>query len=113
MIERVVDTLRGASGEPSSSPSSCRSRCRRGTNATLRRLVQRDQRLVVALQLSAGVAVPIDALRRAMGACFNDSMLTTERDGATEGYMPITAHGRAVEEEGQRTLVALGPVPNE
>jgi hypothetical protein len=121
-IERVVDTLRGASGE-SVLESVGLSQQRASTTGASGggsgggggggAGPGPGERLVVALRLTAGVAVPICALKRAMGPCFDDGLLTTQRDGMADGYqLPITAQGRVVEEEGQRTLVALGSVPN-
>ena len=70
--------------------------------------------LVVCMRLSAGVAVPLRALRYAMGPCFADGALSTKRDGLpnTAHDLPISETGRMHEdEEGQRTLVVVGSVP--
>lgn len=71
--------------------------------------------LVVLLRLAAGVAVPLRALRYALGPCFADGVITTTPETAplSATDLPISEAGKMHEqEEGQRTLVVMASVPN-
>lgn len=73
------------------------------------------RQLVVLLRLAAGVAVPLRALRHALGPCFADGVITTTPETALLGAtdLPISEAGKMHEqEEGQRTLVIMASVPN-
>ena len=69
-------------------------------------------RLIVACRLSAGVALPLHALREALGACFRDGMLTTRPETLGPDYqLPLTEQGEATEGQGQRSMLLFAAVP--
>lgn len=70
-------------------------------------------RLIIACRLSAGVPLSLKALRTALGECFKDGMITTHPDSLGPEYqLPLTDTGRAVENEGQRSMLLFAAVPN-
>jgi hypothetical protein len=69
-------------------------------------------RLIIACRLSAGVPLPLAALRGALGKCFADGMVTTRSEALGEAYrLPLSAAGQAVENQGQRSLLLFAAVP--
>jgi hypothetical protein len=71
-------------------------------------------RLIIACRLSAGVPLPLVVLRRALGACFGDGMVTTRPELLGEAYrLPLSAAGQAIESQGQRSLLLFAAVPVE
>lgn len=69
-------------------------------------------RLIIACRLSAGVPLPLVVLRRALGACFADGMVTTKPELLGEAYrLPLSAAGQAIESQGQRSLLLFAAVP--
>lgn len=70
-------------------------------------------RLILACRLSAGVALPLVALRTALGPCFVDGMVTTHPESLSESYqLPLSASGMAVEAAGQRSVLLFAAVPH-
>lgn len=71
-------------------------------------------KLIVACRLSAGIAVPIYALRGALGTggAFPDGMMTTNPDSLGPEYrLPLSELGRAAEGNGQRSILLFAAVP--
>lgn len=69
-------------------------------------------RLIIAARLSAGVPMPIMALRAALGDCFADGMITTRPETLGPSYqLPLSAAGEAVEQAGQRSMLLFAAVP--
>lgn len=69
-------------------------------------------KLIIASRLSAGVPLPLTVLRRALGSCFGDGMITTKPELLGEAYrMPLSAAGQAIESQGQRSLLLFAAVP--
>ena len=51
-------------------------------------------------------------LRRALGPCFGDGMVTTKPELLGEAYrLPLSAAGQAIESQGQRSLLLFAAVP--
>lgn len=71
-------------------------------------------RLIIACRLSAGVALPLYALRKALGCCFKDGMITTRPESIGPDYqLPLTEHGTVTEQQGQRSMLLFAAVPEE
>lgn len=71
-------------------------------------------RLIIACRLSAGVALPLGALRGALGPCFKDGMITTRPESLGAEYqLPLTDAGRVVEAQGQRSMLLFAAVPEQ
>jgi hypothetical protein len=71
-------------------------------------------KLIIACRLSAGVPLPLTVLRRALGRCFADGMITTRPELLGEAYrLPLSAAGQAIESQGQRSLLLFAAVPVE
>jgi len=69
-------------------------------------------RLIIAARLATGVPVPLLKLRRALGECFKDGMITTDASALGPAYqLPLSAAGQAVEETGQRSILLFAAVP--
>jgi hypothetical protein len=69
-------------------------------------------RLIIACRLSAGVPLSLKALRLALGECFKDGMITTHPESLGPEYqLPLTDTGRAVENQGQRSMLLFAAVP--
>ena len=69
-------------------------------------------KLIIACRLSAGVPLPLVVLRRALGECFSDGMVTTKPELLGEAYrLPLSAAGQAIESQGQRSLLLFAAVP--
>lgn len=69
-------------------------------------------RLIIAARLSAGVPMSLLALKRALGPCFKDGMVTTQPESLGPAYqLPLSAAGKAVEQAGQRSLLLFAAVP--
>jgi hypothetical protein len=69
-------------------------------------------RLILACRLSAGVPLSLKALRTSLGECFKDGMITTQPETLGPEYqLPLTETGRAVENQGQRSMLLFAAVP--
>ena len=56
--------------------------------------------------------LPLVVLRRALGECFSDGMVTTKPELLGEAYrLPLSAAGQAIESQGQRSLLLFAAVP--
>ena len=68
-------------------------------------------KLILSAKLTPGVAVSLCALKEALGPCFADGMLTTQREGLASGFqLPLTEHARVAEEEGVASLTIFATV---
>lgn len=71
-------------------------------------------KLIVACRLSAGIGLPIYALRKALsdGGAFPDGMMTTNPSELGPEYrLPLSELGRAAEGNGQRSILLFAAVP--
>lgn len=71
-------------------------------------------KLIVACRLSAGIAVPVYALRSALSTtgAFPDGMMTTNPDSLGPEYrLPLSGLGKAAEGNGQRSILMFCAVP--
>ena len=69
-------------------------------------------KLIIAARLAAGVPVPLLKLKRALGSCFKDGMVTVDAASLGPSYqLPLSAAGQAVENGGQRSIVLFAAVP--
>ena len=69
-------------------------------------------RLIIACRLSSGIPLSLKALRMALGECFKDGMITTQPEKLGPEYqLPLSETGRAVENQGQRSMLLFAAVP--
>lgn len=71
-------------------------------------------KLIVACRLSAGIAMPVYALRSALGTDkgFPDGMMTTNPESLGPEYrLPLSELGRAAEGAGQHSILLFSAVP--
>lgn len=80
--------------------------------------LSKQPELVISLRICGGVAVPLDVLRRSLGPCFLDGMITTSASNTqpTGFNLPITEQGAVSEKQGQLSMlmyaaVAAAPKP--
>lgn len=73
----------------------------------------RRPRMIIACRLAAGVALPLGAMKAALGGCFRDGMITTRPESLGPDYqLPLTEQGQAVESRGQRSMLLFAAVPD-
>ena len=116
VIEQLLRTVKGAHREEvvescglsmAAGPHSSASSAGSGGGGSSER-----PRLIIAARLSAGVPMPLLALKRALGPCFKDGMVTTQPESLGPAYqLPLSAAGKAVEQAGQRSLLLFAAVP--
>ena len=71
-------------------------------------------KLILSAKLTPGVALSLCALKEALGSCFADGMLTTQREELASGFqLPLTEHARVAEEEGVASLTIFATVGGE
>lgn len=66
-------------------------------------------KLLIAIRLNAGLAISVSALKRALGKCWADGVLTTASSamGIDETILPLTEQGRASKECGNLPLLLV------
>ena len=71
----------------------------------------RRPKLIIACRLSAGIPLPLVALREALGDSFRDGMITTKPESLGPAYrLPLTEQGTIVERSGQRSMLLFAAV---
>lgn len=110
-IESLLRDFKGAGGEEV--VESCGlSMSPKGEDAPAGDSSRSRPRLIIACRLSAGVPLPLTVLRRSLGKCFGDGMITTHPEALGEAYrLPLSATGQVVENEGQRSILLFAAVP--
>jgi len=113
VIEQVLRTVKGARREEVVESCGLSLSSTTGTTAQgAAGSASERPRLIIATRLSAGVPLPLVALRRALGTCFKDGMVTTKPESLGPSYqLPLSAAGQAVEQAGQRSLLLFAAVP--
>ena len=114
-IEQLLRNIRGPQGEDvfealgvSVAPVATTQ-----ASATAPASISGKPRLILACRLSAGVPLSLKALRTALGECFKDGMITTQPETLGAEYqLPLSETGRAVENEGQRSMLLFAAVPD-
>lgn len=65
--------------------------------------------IVLALRCTSGVAIPVSTLKRALGSCWNDGIVTVQRTyaplGLEEKDLPLSEEGSAAAEMGNAPLL--------
>jgi len=65
--------------------------------------------IVLALRCTSGVAIPVSTLKRALGTCWNDGIVTVQRTyaplGLEEKDLPLSEEGSAAAEMGNAPLL--------
>lgn len=69
--------------------------------------------VVVAIRMSSGIPVPVVSLKRCMGACWNDGLVSSESsvNGVCERDLPLTDEGAASMAMGNLPLLIVTSVP--
>ena len=69
--------------------------------------------VVVALRLSSGIPVPVGTLKRCMGACWNDGLVSSESsvNGVCDRDLPLTDEGAASMAMGNLPMLIVTSVP--
>jgi len=72
-------------------------------------------RIVLALRLNAGIPVPVSQLKRCLGPCWRDGVLSTEPsvNGVCDRDLPLTEEGSASMEQGNAPLLIVTSVPTQ
>jgi hypothetical protein len=119
-IEELLRTVKGPAGEElfeacglslAAEQLTTASASAGATSASASSLRQRPK-LIIAARLAAGVPVPLLKLKRALGGCFKDGMVTVDAASLDPSYhLPLTEAGQAVENAGQRSIVLFAAVP--
>lgn len=70
-------------------------------------------RVVLALRLQGGVGVPVSHLKRCLGVCWKDGLLSTEPTvaGVDETDLPLSQEGRVSKDLGNLPLLLVTSVP--
>ena len=81
----------------------------------IKRLQQSDDRprVVLALRLNAGIPVPLSQLKRCLGPCWKDGVVSTTSsvNGVCDRDLPLTEEGTASMEQGNMPLLVVTSVP--
>ena len=80
-----------------------------------KKLQASDERpsIVLALRLNAGIPIPVSHLKRCLGACWRDGVVSAEAsvNDITELDLPLTEEGAASREHGNAPLLVVTSVP--
>lgn len=81
----------------------------------IRKLQKTDDRarVVLAMRLNAGIPVPVSQLKRCLGACWRDGVLSTNSsvNGVCDHDLPLTEEGSASMELGNLPMLVVTSVP--
>ena len=81
----------------------------------LRKLQPSDERarVIIAMRFNAGIAISLSQLKRCLGACWRDGVLTTAPSirGVCDRDLPLTEEGIAALELGNAPLLMVTSVP--
>jgi len=117
-IENLLRNVKGPSGEEvfescGVSLANVQACTASATASVVASAPARRPRMIIACRLSAGMPLPLGALREALGNCFNDGMITTNPESLGPDYqLPLTEHGKVVERNGQRSMLLFAAVPD-
>ena len=104
-LVRLVNKLRGSEGEV----------CVQSYALLGKKLAQTDPRprVVMAVRLHAGIAMPVDLLKEVLGTCWKDGLLTTlaTLHGISEVDLPYSAEAKAALAFGNAPLLLVTSVP--
>ena len=104
-LVRLVNKLRGSEGEV----------CVQSYALLGKKLAQTDPRprVVMAVRLHAGIAMPVDLLKEVLGTCWKDGLLTTlaTLHGISEVDLPYSAEAKAALAFGNTPLLLVTSVP--
>jgi hypothetical protein len=108
VAQRVVEQvlrLRGPSGEVLVQSYALLTKKLKPTDAT--------PSVVVALRLSSGIPVPVGTLKRCMGACWQDGLVSSESsvNGVCDRDLPLTDEGAASMAMGNLPMLIVTSVP--
>lgn len=113
-IERLLRTVKGPAGEEvfESCGVSLAATATHNASVSSPLVAKARPKVIVAARLAAGVALPLAVMKKALGECFGDGMITTNPETLGPEYqLPLSAAGKAVEASGQRSLLLFAAVP--
>lgn len=105
VLTKVVTGLRGPSGEILVQSFAMLSRKLQSTDER--------PRVLLALRLNAGIPVPVSQLKRCLGPCWRDGVLSTESsvNGVCDSDLPLSEEGAASMEQGNLSMLVVTSVP--
>lgn len=105
VLTKMVTGLRGPSGEILVQSFAMLSR----------KLQTSDERprVLLALRLNAGIPIPVSQLKRCLGPCWRDGVLSTESsvNGVCDSDLPLSEEGAASMEQGNLSMLVVTSVP--
>ena len=105
VLTKMVTGLRGPSGEILVQSFAMLSR----------KLQTNDERprVLLALRLNAGIPIPVSQLKRCLGPCWRDGVLSTESsvNGVCDSDLPLSEEGAASMEQGNLSMLVVTSVP--
>jgi hypothetical protein len=77
------------------------------------KLTDESPSVIVAIRMSSGIPVPVAALKRCMGECWNDGLVSSESsvNGVCDRDLPLTEEGAASMAMGNLPLLIVTSVP--
>ena len=80
-----------------------------------KKLQSADERpsIVLAIRFNAGIAIPVAHLKRCLGSCWRDGVVSTEAsvNGVCDRDLPLTEEGDASREQGNAPMLVVTSVP--
>lgn len=69
--------------------------------------------IVLAMRLNAGIPIPVAHLKRCLGSCWRDGIVSTEAsvNGVCDRDLPLTEEGDASREQGNAPMLVVTSVP--
>ena len=113
-IEQLLRSIRGPRGEEVFEACGVSLAPVKSVNASANSTPSAERpKMIVACRLSAGVPIALKPLRAALGECFRDGMITTAPGTLGPEYqLPLSDTGRAIEGQGQRSMLLFAAVPD-
>tara|TARA_B110000902_G_scaffold3115_1_gene3437 strand:+ start:889 stop:1602 length:714 start_codon:yes stop_codon:yes gene_type:complete len=105
VLTKMVTGLRGPSGEILVQSFAMLSR---KLNSTDER-----PRVLLAMRINAGIPIPVSQLKRCLGPCWRDGVLSTESsiNGVCDSDLPLSEEGAASMEQGNLSMLVVTSVP--
>ncbi len=105
VLTRMVRDVRGPNGEM----------LVESFGVFVKKLSDHDERprLVLAVRINAGLAVPVSQLKAALGSCWQDGVVSSESSvmGVQDADLPLTEEGSASLAQGNSPLLVVTSVP--
>ena len=104
-MERVL-SLRGPAGEVLVQSYAMLTRKLKPTDAL--------PSVVIAVRLNSGIPVPVSSLKRCLGPCWKDGVVSSESsvNGVCDRDLPLTEEGMASKRMGNLPMLIVTSIPN-